>query len=101
MTRIAIQAVTIGNWDQRWRKAKRFCFHAEVTRQAQQHGLLPKGATLWQRNFWDRIVRDERELATVRAYIESNPARWLEDQLHPQAGRNKFNRTWGGRGMNG
>ena len=58
-------------------------YKAEVTRQAQQHGLHPKGASLWQRNFWDRIVRDEQELAMVRAYIESNPTRWLEDQLHP------------------
>ncbi len=77
-------------------------YKAEVSRQAKQHGLIP-GGSLWQRNFWDRIVRDERELETVRAYIESNPARWLEDQLHPKAAPNKFNLTWrdtGGRGMN-
>jgi REP element-mobilizing transposase RayT len=34
---------------------------------------------LWQRNYYERVVRDEAELAKFRAYIENNPARWFED----------------------
>jgi len=30
---------------------------------------------LWQRNYWERILRDERECAAVRAYIRTNPQR--------------------------
>jgi len=69
-------------------------YKAEVTRSAIRSGLLPNKAVLWQGNFWDRIVRDEREFAAVRSYIENNPARWQEDQLHPSAPPNPFNRTW-------
>ena len=34
----------------------------------------------WQRNYWDRVVRDTRELEATRAYIQNNPSRWLEAQ---------------------
>lgn len=33
---------------------------------------------LWQRGFYDRIIRNERELEEVRFYINSNPMRWNE-----------------------
>ena len=35
---------------------------------------------LWQRNYHDHIVRDERELNLIREYIQTNPARWDEDE---------------------
>ncbi len=31
------------------------------------------GAVLWHRSFWDRIIRDEDELARIREYIRRNP----------------------------
>ncbi len=34
------------------------------------------GARVWQRSYWDRIVRNERSLAYIRRYIHNNPARW-------------------------
>jgi REP element-mobilizing transposase RayT len=55
-------------------------YKAEVSRQAKRAGLAPAGP-LWQRNFWDRIVRDDRELANVRNYIQTNPQRWDLDRL--------------------
>jgi putative transposase len=33
------------------------------------------GAPLWQRNYFDRIIRNRSELARVRWYIRINPAR--------------------------
>ncbi len=38
---------------------------------------------LWQRNYWERIVRNERELTDIRRYIECNPAQWEWDELNP------------------
>ena len=35
---------------------------------------------LWHRGFWDRIIRDDRELTAIRDYIRTNPMRWTEDQ---------------------
>ena len=32
--------------------------------------------TLWQRYFYDRIIRNERELYNIRKYIIENPIKW-------------------------
>lgn len=64
-----------------------------VTQLARKWGLLPHG-TFWQDNFHDHIVRDAAELERIRSYIRNNPARWIEDQLHPDAPPNQFNRGW-------
>ncbi|HHS98491.1 MAG TPA: hypothetical protein ENK08_11485 [Chloroflexi bacterium] len=34
----------------------------------------------WQRNYYERIIRDERALRAIRRYIRANPARWVEDR---------------------
>jgi REP element-mobilizing transposase RayT len=45
---------------------------------------------LWQRNYYEHIVRDDDELERIRAYIVDNPMRWddddenLHEQGHPQ-----------------
>jgi putative transposase len=44
------------------------------------------GAPVWQRNYWERIVRDEDEMNAIRQYITDNPARWHHDRSHPAAG---------------
>ena len=35
---------------------------------------------LWQQGFYDHVIRDERDLDRVRAYIDANPGRWHEDR---------------------
>jgi REP element-mobilizing transposase RayT len=37
------------------------------------------GRALWQRDFYDRIIRSERELNSIREYIRTNPPRWASD----------------------
>ena len=41
------------------------------------------GSAVWQRSFYDHIIRSERALQAVRAYIAANPQRWEFDRLHP------------------
>jgi len=43
-----------------------------------------KGISLWQRNFWERIIRNERKLKAIRQYIWNNPASWLQDEWYAQ-----------------
>ena len=38
------------------------------------------GTRVWQRNYYERIIRNERGLDAIRRYIEHNPARWEEDR---------------------
>lgn len=35
---------------------------------------------VWQRGYWERIIRNERELIATRQYIWDNPMRWQEDR---------------------
>lgn len=35
---------------------------------------------VWQRGYWERIIRNERELEATRQYIRNNPRRWAEDR---------------------
>lgn len=41
------------------------------------------GRTLWQRNYYEHIIRNESELDRIREYIYANPSRWAEDQDNP------------------
>ena len=34
------------------------------------------GAPLWQRNYYEHVIRDEREMNKIRRYIINNPAKW-------------------------
>ena len=42
-----------------------------------------QGAPVWQRNYYEHIVRNERELEHIRAYIVGNPTRWNVDKENP------------------
>jgi len=37
------------------------------------------GRPLWQRSYFEHIVRGPRELGIIREYIATNPLRWLTD----------------------
>ncbi|MFQ5612195.1 MAG: transposase [Anaerolineae bacterium] len=43
------------------------------------------GISVWQRNYYEHIVRSERALDAVRQYILNNPARWTLDRYNPAA----------------
>jgi REP element-mobilizing transposase RayT len=38
----------------------------------------------WQKSFYDRIIRNEKELYLIRKYIEDNPLRWEIEKNYPQ-----------------
>ena len=40
---------------------------------------------VWQRNYYEHIVRDGRALNAVREYIADNPERWAWDTYNPNA----------------
>ncbi len=43
------------------------------------------GAPVWQNGYYERIIRDERELEAIRRYIVANPAAWEDDRENPAA----------------
>ncbi|MCK6554944.1 transposase [Candidatus Binatia bacterium] len=38
---------------------------------------------LWQRNYYEHIVRNEVEMDRIRRYIAENPSRWAQDRENP------------------
>jgi putative transposase len=36
--------------------------------------------TIWQRNYYERIIREENELNAIRVYNQNNPLNWEKDQ---------------------
>lgn len=37
---------------------------------------------LWQRNYWERVIRDEQELNRTRQYVIANPSQWNNDEFN-------------------
>jgi len=50
------------------------------------HGWQRFDAKLWQRNYWEHIIRNEQELIRIRHYIENNPIQWEYDKLNGGSG---------------
>ena len=40
--------------------------------------------SIWQRNYYEHVIRNETDLEEIREYIGNNPAKWLEDKNHPE-----------------
>jgi REP element-mobilizing transposase RayT len=41
------------------------------------------GLPVWQRNYYEHVIRNEDELDHIRRYIMDNPARWAQDPENP------------------
>ena len=44
---------------------------------------VTRGRKLWQRNYYEHIIRNEAELDHIRKYIINNPVRWEFDKNNP------------------
>ena len=43
-----------------------------------------RGAVLWQKNYYEHIIRNDRELSNIRWYIQNNPLHWQLDRDNAQ-----------------
>ncbi len=67
-------------------------FKSMATRRINNLRRTP-GQKAWQRGYYDRIVRNERELNAIRRYIRANPARWAEDRDNLESLLSRMHRT--------
>ena len=37
---------------------------------------------LWQRSFYDHVVRNEQDFLRILSYLDSNPVRWEQDRFY-------------------
>jgi putative transposase len=54
----------------------------DYTRGVKHHGWPAFPRRLWQPGFHDHIVRNDRDLERIRAYIDANPATWAQDDFN-------------------
>jgi REP element-mobilizing transposase RayT len=56
-------------------------FKSAVTKRINRLRDTP-GGSVWQRNYYEHVIRNERELDAFRDYIVNNPAKWSEDRYY-------------------
>ncbi len=56
-------------------------FKSIVTKRSREL-IDPPRFPIWKRNYYDHVVRNEKDLDRIRRYIIANPARWREDQYY-------------------
>ena len=59
-------------------------FKSAVTKHINQLRNTP-GMKLWQRNYWEHIIRNDDELNRIRQYVIDNPMQWETDRENPHA----------------
>ena len=57
----------------------------EYTRGIKTYGWPPFERRLWQRNYYEHVVRDDESFRRVRQYIVDNPAQWIFDRENPMS----------------
>jgi REP element-mobilizing transposase RayT len=57
-------------------------FKSRVTKRLWKIPALT-GVPIWQRNYYEHIIRNEDDANRIHLYIESNPARWDDDNENP------------------
>ena len=56
----------------------------EYIRCVKQCGWPPFPGKLWQRNYYEHIIRNDENLNHIRQYIIDNPAKWNVDRDNPE-----------------
>lgn len=56
----------------------------EYIRGINEHEWEPFNGKLWQRNYYEHVIRDDWELKSIREYIRYNPQKWDEDEENPK-----------------
>ena len=58
-------------------------YKSAVSKQINEHRSTP-GVTVWQRNYYEHVIRNESALHDIRQYILHNPAKWPDDPENPR-----------------
>jgi len=59
-------------------------FKSAVTKRTNKLRNSPS-TPVWQRNYYEHVVRNENELNQIREYIQNNPLKWELDRENPES----------------
>ena len=54
----------------------------EYIRGVEKYDWIPFNRKLWQRNYYEHIIRNAESYANIAEYITNNPASWQNDNLY-------------------
>ena len=54
----------------------------EYIKMVRQGILEPFDKHVWQRSYFEHVVRGENDLYEIRKYIQDNPAKWVSDDYY-------------------
>jgi len=57
-------------------------FKSAVTARINQIRKTP-GVAVWQRNYYEHVIRNEDDLQAIHLYIAANPTNWPDDDEYP------------------
>jgi len=57
-------------------------FKSSVTKIINEHRNTP-ALPVWQRNYYEHVIRNEEDLTRIRKYIVENPLKWGDDEDNP------------------
>jgi len=70
-------------------------FKYQSTKHVNKVRGLP-GVTIWQRDYYEHVIRNEDELNRIREYIMNNPLQWQFDRENPMRIQDKtYEKLWG------
>ena len=53
----------------------------EYIRGVKNNNWIPFDGKLWQRNYWEHIIRNDQSYQKISDYIINNPSKWNDDTL--------------------
>ena len=59
---------------------------SRVVRGLKEYVTKRCGVPVWQRSYYDRVLRGEEDFLRAWGYLDGNPARWAEDEYCPAPG---------------
>ena len=66
----------------------------KVIQQMKRIASKQAGVSLWQKGFYDHVIRNDEDLTNVRRYIRNNPLKWIEERTdHTCPKRKKLTTT--------
>ena len=59
-------------------------FKIGVTKWFRQNlkNTFPIGKSIWQRNYWEHVIRNQESYIEIAQYIKNNPLSWEKDELN-------------------
>ena len=55
---------------------------SRIIKQFKAYTTKQSGTAIWQKGFYDHIIRDEQDYLIRAKYIDDNPAKWAEDEYY-------------------